>query len=122
MRKEITNFIKHPKYPGSNILKLTDSVDHWCFIFFLAAYLTASSLGASSDDRQRAQRNVILMKAQAWLEQDAYDGPGRAWSAGDVKQVPWLPTKHIQEFQKILFFKSHTKGKYGNGGRGWVQL
>ena len=30
------------------------------------------------------------MKAQAWPEQDVYDGPGCAWPAGGVKQVPWL--------------------------------
>ena len=65
------------------------------------------------------------MKEQAWLEQDVYDGPGCAWSAGDVKQD--LGSLQTQEFQKILFFKSHTKGKMGNwvaawGGMGGVQL
>ena len=34
-RKEITHFIKHPKYPGSNnSLKLTDTIDHSFFFFF----------------------------------------------------------------------------------------
>ena len=82
-RQEITDFIKHPKYPGSNnILKLTDTADHSFFFFFWLHNFTVSSLVASSDDHKRAQRNVILMKAQVWLEQNVYDGSGCAWPAG----------------------------------------
>lgn len=61
MRKEITNFIKHPKYLGSNnILKLTDTTD----LFFFWLVISLPPLVASSDDHKRTQRNVILMKAQ----------------------------------------------------------
>ena len=116
MRKEITHFIKHTKYPGSNnILRLTDTTDHSFFFFWLHNF-TVSSLVASSDDHKRAHRNVILMKAQARLEQDVYEGPGRAWPAGGVKQVPWHPT-NTGISENSSFQKSHTERKMG--GRRW---
>ena len=77
---------------------------------------TVSSLVASSDDHKRAQRNVILMKAQAWLEQDVYDGAGWASPAGGVKQMLWLPT-NTGISENSSFEKSHTERKMGN--RGW---
>ena len=85
---------------------------------------TVSSLVASSDDHKRAQRNVILMKAQAWLEQDVYDGPGCAWPAGVWNKC--LGSLQTQEFQKILVLKSLTQkerwaaGVGGGGGVGAV--
>ena len=48
------------------------------------------------------------MKAHAWLEQDVYDGPGCAWSAGDVKQVPWLPT-NLGISENSIFQVSHKR-------------
>ena len=101
-----------------------DTTDH-CLLFvclFLLHNFTVSALVAFSDDHKRAQRNTVFMKEQAWLEQDVYDGPGCAWSAGDVKQD--LGSLQTQEFQKILFFKSHTKRKMGSsvGRAGGVQL
>ena len=116
-RQEITHFIKHPKYPGSNnSLKLTDTIDHSFFFFWLHNF-NVSSLVASSDDHKRAQRNVILMKAQVWPEQDVDDGPGWSWPAGGVKQVPWLPT-NTGISENSSFEKSHTERKMGR--RGWV--
>ena len=59
------------------------------------------------------------MKAQAWPGQDVHEGPGCAWPAGDVKQVPWLPT-NTGISGNSTFQESHKKRKTGGGGR--VQL
>ena len=87
-----------------------DTTDH-CLLFvclFLLHNFTVSALVAFSDDHKRAQRNTVFMKEQAWLEQDVYDGPGCAWSAGDVKQVSWLPTNSgISE--NSIFQVSHKR-------------
>ena len=68
---------------------------------------------ASSDDHKRAQRNTIFMKEQAWLEQDVYDGPGCAWSAGDVKQ-DLAPYKH-RNFRKFYFSSLTQKERWVMG-------
>lgn len=59
-----------------------------------------------------------LMKGQLVGVQDVYDGPGCAWSAGDVKQVPWLLQTSGISRNSIL---SLTKRKMGSSvGRGTV--
>ena len=87
-----------------------DTTDH-CLLFvclFLLHNFTVSALVAFSDDHKRAPRNTVFMKEQAWLEQDVYDGPGCAWSAGDVKQVPWLPT-NLGISENSIFQVSHKR-------------
>ena len=61
------------------------------------------------------------MKAQAWPGQDVHEGPGCAWPAGDVKQVPWLPTNTgISENSSFQSLTQKERWAAVGGGEGGV--
>ena len=60
------------------------------------------------------------MKARGWPGQDVHEGPGCAWPAGDVKQVPWLPT-NTGISENATFQESYIKRETGGGGGVQVQ-